>query len=434
MFYLKLVTIILVTTFSSSAFAWTWTCNPKESNAVAVIPPPKINLMVDKSGSMGSGGGIFASTCKVCQGAGGEQYAVGSYSECIGSGAWDPVARTVILGRYSVSQYPRYDFSIPVPAAAGNNVFVTISAQGDYGSSNEYASVYIGGVYRGRMDGVGSDCNAAESQTFTVDRSTLPPGNISVSVRASYAVSTHCSSNRNKTVATVSPTEAIGVAYIGSQTNSGICGVTKWDIAKSALDSLTNYSDSTSPELAHFGLGLFSGNSSNNVVTCGSQNNDAIMNQLDANGPGGGTPTSVAIATSVAGACFANSGTEPTATVLVNDGSPNSKTNTMIAACAHRNTAILYIVGLGNGTDEDYNNILAAAGGSGTCENDVDPCINPNDWGSLRNKCEGSIQTSNQSQLTAAIGGISADLGCAFRINFSGTVRESVPEDGSSKY
>lgn len=434
MFYLKLLIIVLVTSFSTSAFAWTWTCNPKETNQVATIPPPKINLMVDKSGSMAPHFGVFASTCRVCE-VDGALVAVDSYAQCTSGGStFEGTPQSLTLGRNSQTQYPEYLFSVPAPPRPGNMIKIEVTIQGDYNYGSEYAKVFVGGNLVGRVDGGGNDCQLKHSKTFLFDRSNLPAGNISVKVVGTREVGTWCSSGRNNT------TVKIGGAngnYLGSQTNNGVCGVAKWDIAKNALNSLTEYSDNAVPELAHFGLGLFSGsgsNAANNIVDCGPQNHDSIKNTLDANGPDGGTPTATAIATSIASTCFTNAATEPTATVLVNDGAPNSKTNTIVAACAHRNTSLLYIVGLGGGTDEDYNNILAAAGGTGTCDNDVDPCDNPSNWSSLRNECLGSIQTSNQSQLTTAIGGISAELGCAFKINFSGTILASVPEDGTSRY
>ena len=429
MFYLKLFIIMAMTFFSTSAFAWTWTCNPKNSTEIAEIPPPKINLMVDKSGSMGPDYGIFASTCNVCD-SGGNQYPVDSAADCGGGGAgWSTAPQTITKAQNSVSQSPRYDFNIALPASAGNLIGVEVTIQGDYSSNSEYVNVYVAGSWVGRIKKTGSDCSPINTQTFIVDRSTLPAGPVWVAVLATNYVSTWCSGGRNNTTVRLkSPT-----SYLGSQTNNGVCGVSKWDIATNALESLTNYSDGATPELGYFGLGFFSGSSANNLVGCASQNGDSIMNAVGNNSYGGGTPTGTAIRASLAGACFNNAGSEPTATVLVTDGAPNDATDAIKAGCDHRDTSLLYVVGLGNGTDEDFNNILAAAGGTGTCLNNVDPCADPNNWSSLRNRCEGSVQTTNENDLIDAIAGISATLSCAFEIQFSGNI-SSVPEDGTSAY
>ena len=431
---LKLVIIAAITLFTStSAFAWTWTCSPLERNQIATIPPPKINLMLDKSGSMGpdpSYGGIFASSCKVCQlPNGGGQVRVDSYAECVDT--TPGTVRKITLGRYSTGHYPTYDFyNVPVPPANNGLFPIEVSIQGDYGAGSEYAWVFVNGTYIGAVTNSIGDCGVPRTQTFYVS-SALASGTMHVRVRGTYKVQTFCTNGRNNTTIR---TGGIGGSYLGTLTNDTVCGVTKWEIAQNAIDGLTQFSDTSNPELAHFGLGLFSGGSATNLVACQAQNHDNIMNVLDSNGPGGGTPTGTAIRQSVAGNCFLNAATQPTATVLINDGAPNNRLDAINAACTHRNTALLYVVGLGSGTDEDYNNILAVAGGTGTCDNDADPCTNPNGWANLRNHCQGSIQTSNQSELTTAIGNISANLACTFSINFSGTVLSSVPADGSSRY
>lgn len=145
---------------------------------------------------------------------------------------------------------------------------------------------------------------------------------------------------------------------------------------------------------------------------------------------------------------YPNDTAPPTATVLINDGQPTIDINggdggwsnyrdAVEQACRHRALAPLYVVGLGAGTDEDFNNILAAAGGTGTCTQggmDVDPCDDVNNWDDLRGDCTGSIQTDNEEALLAALVDITASLACTFPIDFANSNVTEVPEDPTNEY
>lgn len=129
------------------------------------------------------------------------------------------------------------------------------------------------------------------------------------------------------------------------------------------------------------------------------------------------------------------------ATMLINDGQPCCESGAydkaLKAACEHREVAALYVVGLGSGTDVEFNDILAAAGGTGTCTVggvDVDPCTNMGSWGSLRGDCTGAFQTNNSQELLEAIAAITQELQCMFDVNFEGQNLSSVPVDGSYEY
>jgi MYXO-CTERM domain-containing protein len=134
----------------------------------------------------------------------------------------------------------------------------------------------------------------------------------------------------------------------------------------------------------------------------------------------------------------------PTATILINDGAPTvglnggARESAIREACEHRDTAMLYVVGLGGDTDEDYNNILAAAGGTGSCTQGgmpVDPCDDsPSNWSDYRNDCEGSIQAADEDALLAALVDITSALACTFPINFFNSGYTQVPEDPSNEY
>lgn len=108
-----------------------------------------------------------------------------------------------------------------------------------------------------------------------------------------------------------------------------------------------------------------------------------------------------------------------TAGILITDGYPNHAQNAVTQACLHRNIAPLYMVGLGTGTDTDFNNILAAAGGTGSCTNG-DVCANPSNYSQFRNKCTGSYQADNSAALTAALTSITSAISCTYPLSVLG--------------
>lgn len=113
-------------------------------------------------------------------------------------------------------------------------------------------------------------------------------------------------------------------------------------------------------------------------------------------------------------------GDRASAGILVTDGVPSySRSGPVAAACAHRNEAPLYVVGLGSGTDREYNDVLAAAGGTGSCSNG-DPCDNPNNWQVYDGQCDGSFQTSNANSLNAALSQIANEISCTFPLEVLG--------------
>ena len=114
------------------------------------------------------------------------------------------------------------------------------------------------------------------------------------------------------------------------------------------------------------------------------------------------------------------SGQRATAGILVTDGVPSySRSGPVQAACDHRQDAPLYVVGLGSGTDREYNDVLAAAGGTGTCSNG-DPCDNPNNWAAYDGRCNGSFQTNNANDLNNALSQIANQISCTFPLSVLG--------------
>jgi len=207
----------------------------------------------------------------------------------------------------------------------------------------------------------------------------------------------------------------------------------KWAQAVNAIDTLTADMNSTPPNTLHFGLGLFTTNSSGSElridikVDAAANNHTAIMDELDDAVPNGGTPIGSAIlaiknSQTIQGAPGSAAG------ILITDGEPDRGSHgtheelrefALEAACEHRAVAPLYVVGFGDGTDEDFNNALAAAGGTGTCENGGDPCAPGSrqyDAGYWDDRCEGSIQADNSTALENALNQLADELACTFDI------------------
>ncbi len=122
------------------------------------------------------------------------------------------------------------------------------------------------------------------------------------------------------------------------------------------------------------------------------------------------------------------------ATVLITDGEPtvaydgsSAYADAVKAACEHRPLANLYVVGQGGGTDVEFNDILAAAGGTGSCLGGVDPCDDYKNYKDLRGKCTGAYQTGSSGELLAAISAIANDIQCVFDVRFEGTVDPANP-------
>ncbi len=132
------------------------------------------------------------------------------------------------------------------------------------------------------------------------------------------------------------------------------------------------------------------------------------------------------------------------ASIIINDGAPTKSLDgrearhaSIYEACQHRDTANAYVVGLGSGTDEDFNNILAAAGGTGECTvagMAADPCDDPAAWEDLRGRCTGSFQADDGSAMLAALAEITAEIACTYPVDFTNSNRESVPPDASNAY
>ncbi len=120
------------------------------------------------------------------------------------------------------------------------------------------------------------------------------------------------------------------------------------------------------------------------------------------------------------------SGKRATAGILITDGFPNNAKTAIEEACLHRKVAPLYVVGLGSSTDTAYNNVMAAAGGTGSCTNG-DVCTNTANYNQFYGKCEGSYQANNAAALGTALASITSAISCTYPLTVlgGGTVPKS---------
>ena len=319
-FLLTAVTVLLG--FSSQAFAWNFTCSPKETKDLSE-QTPNVLLMLDRSGSMGftDEGNVQNLTCRLCQ-YGWDFGPVDSAADCPAFGTiWSVSDDSQVNTNSSLNGYT-HSFTLTLPEPATHDMILQVEIQGDFGTICEWADVYADGVLVGQIKDGPNDCQSSyKAFEFTVPASAGTDGVVEIDIVTSPddndcdgasgpgnchtnsscdGVDAYCSSNRNRARIQLGH----GQVYHGTQTHRGCGYLTKWDQAKSAIDALTLQSDGTVPQYAHFGLGEFRHNTSASVtVGCNPSNNGAIMTRLNSVNPSNATPTARAIRASYQSAC-----------------------------------------------------------------------------------------------------------------------------------
>jgi hypothetical protein len=225
----------------------------------------------------------------------------------------------------------------------------------------------------------------------------------------------------------------------------------RWSVAVDALSSLTADMSASDPEAVHFGLGLFSTQGLYDqsldieIPVPADENTDtAIANELNSASPHGLTPMAEAITATMNSGSVQNA-PGGAAGVLVTDGVPQKnigndtdqglRDDAVEAACNHRTVAPLYVVGLGGGTDTEFNHVLAAAGGTGSCSNG-DPCAAGSeqyDASYWKGSCAGAHQASDQQGLINAFTAISGQVSCTFSLDAFGVGPGTKPWDDSGQ-
>lgn len=561
----------------SLALAWDFTCSP--SNVIEIEPtdPPNMMLMLDKSGSMKEDGAPFS--CRVCERPDGTFFALAATDNPLvkcpttTTGIWTTAAQTKTYPSSPDTSGYSHNFTFATPMVAAGSLNLELAVQGDFNDCGDSFQVYVDGVFFKQIDNIDNNCDNTYSTTLAgLPLSAVSDGTVTIEIRTTADAyrcdgvdSNACTTDQNKaTVRLLSQ----GTTYHGTQSWADPCGATsKWEQAYDAIDLMTAESSALNPDLAAFGLGLFSGTDAAIYNECKQDSHTDIMTTLDNNGPGGSTPTAKAIYTARDSNCVkgaisgvitvrdtkykakddkegfnyvhevtvppqttdtsvsitlngdygssceyadiyvydvsvgtktkigthqgkdgddckadtrnfvipaaatangklgievrnrvntwsgsgcsvgqdgvdarcdtnsseislqAKSGVSRTAaTVLITDGEPRgdysglgARPAAVLAACMHRPLANLYVVGQGGGTDIEFNDILAAAGGTGSCDGGVDPCDDPEGFDALRGKCTGAYQTSSSGELLAAIAAIANEIQCVFDVRFEGT-------------
>lgn len=226
-----------------------------------------------------------------------------------------------------------------------------------------------------------------------------------------------------------------------------------WDIAVNELRTvLTDYDTPSGPRI-NFGLGTFT-TAAAPIVNWGSSNWARIWSEAsdytDApsymeffehpqqGGPTGGTPTAAAIRAMKDSSTVSNQGTS-NAGILITDGKPthsasgNAYDDALTAACEHRDVAPMYVIGFSNGADEDFNNLLAAAGGTGSCTNNsnagADPCSMDPDDARDDLTCTGAYQADSGSEFQDALDSITNQIACTYPLDILNTPDGKAPSD-----
>ncbi len=222
-------------------------------------------------------------------------------------------------------------------------------------------------------------------------------------------------------------------AYDPTMRFGAFCGDILWNVATASLQDVLV----TLEESLYFGLGLFYGNSSTPTLA---ESGDGLSGAdigalLDGITPNSWTPTPEAMYAIGDSDTMANPGS---AGILITDGIPFNGSvfrfeQTIQATCdvraaGHTN----YIVGLGGGTLTSFNNLQAAAAGTGCCgpsanadcSNGVgqDPCemstaerMDRDFW----DTCYGSFAANNQTEFTNVLLDITGTINCTLPLDTS---------------
>lgn len=168
---------------------------------------------------------------------------------------------------------------------------------------------------------------------------------------------------------------------------------------------------------------------------------DVIGGFLDQSYPNGFTPTAEAIAAVRQSSTLQMQG-RPVAGVLITDGEPSGgiapREEAIEEACKLRSEGkILYVVGFSTMTDEAFNNMMAAAGGTGCCGPDaslgcplgvgLDPCDRSRRVDART--CVGSVQADSGDAFKNALLQISQEVACTFPLDLAAFPGQQAPED-----
>ncbi len=173
----------------------------------------------------------------------------------------------------------------------------------------------------------------------------------------------------------------------------------------------------------------------------------SAMDHIQQGAAFGNTPTASAIEAMADSSTVSNQNTA-NAGILLTDGAPTvyvdssgqpvgdsdgARNAALAAACQHRNVAPMYVIGFSTGTDKEFNDLLAAAGGTGTCTHGNgtvgDPCAMNAVDARQDLTCDGSFQADNGDELEDALDQIADTIACTYPLDILDTPEGKAPED-----
>ncbi|MFW5967434.1 MAG: vWA domain-containing protein [Persicimonas sp.] len=415
-----LVAVALSFASVQPASAWTWEkdgqeCNPDAGDNIEQLPPPQAMLMLDRSGSMGSDIPI-GNSCNRCS----YDYTENNVNQCTFSGGEyceEDCAINFFGGWFCSDDWK------PL-----NSTTVECSNCGSDGQCQNNKDSLLDGTVTD--DYCGSRNNNSSHSTTSKSRS----GSFEC---AECETDSACRDALEQRISGDYTINSVNHYWDGGwlDLNCNSVSKSKWEIAKDSIDAVTKDMTASNPDEVEFGLGLFYNDYAGIEREAGPNANPGIMADLNADDPVSwhGTPMASGVdamhkSNTVQNAAGGSAG------VLITDGMPSgSHSDVVREACQHSNDAPMYVVGFGDGADPDYNDVLAAAGGTGSCTSG-DPCTNPGDYGNHQGNCEGSIQVDNEAALKSALSKIANEISCTFDLddvtNNSGTEPWNDPDQG----
>ncbi len=202
------------------------------------------------------------------------------------------------------------------------------------------------------------------------------------------------------------------------------CGDSLWEVAEGAINSamLSLYED------LWFGIGYFASSSAWTEVDADEDSWEDVEESLQGQSPSGGTPSHLG-QEEIRDTATMNYDDVQSGAIFITDGIPDDRQAAIEEACHNRDEEGLlqYVVGLGGATDQDFNDLHAAASGTGTCYymgDEYDPCDDPGDpvidIADPDSYCEGSHQAYNEDEFRDVLLSISAEMSCTFDVSSEG--------------
>lgn len=444
-----LLPLLLCMLAPSVAFAWDFSCSPKNVTEIEPLLPPQLMIMLDRSGSMDNG--EITSTCNVCQHTNGAKSKVSSAAECTSPSTYLGTITDSVCGKKD--KWEQAVSAIDAVTAESQASSPELAAFGLAMFTNSSASIYHECALTNHdpimrtLDGTGPSGNTPTAYAIRTSLSSNCLNGVSTSIIKDEQFFPYDETMEGivyKHTLSIPPQTANLTADIYLQGNYG---KKNCEYAEVYIDGAPvgrhdggNKDCDESPTKQSFTIPASA--TTDGVVNLEVRNRTSLWPKDGSCKNGNdGVDASCSVNSSYVEVAFTSRMNRPAATLLITDGEPTVSYDgvepyeaSVRAACLHRDTANLYVVGLGSGTDADFNNILAAAGGTGYCDSGADPCAAPSRWEDLRNKCHGGFQTGSEQELLAAISAITNDVQCLFDVNFSGAPVSDVPIDPTGSY